>query len=356
MPCLNFCNRSLLYTFVEGNGGHMTFNAARQPFSFSAVVFVLLAMLFAVRYAVVRYAVEAPFFGGMPAAASLSGFSVEYPWLAVISVVVLLMWTLFIIVQLTVRYASASSRNYLPMQFFLITACGVVIPGEALASFLAAWLLALSTRQFVSSFRKDFRFQEVFRAGFYLGFIPLFYAPGILLLLIIPLVLLLYRRSGRELAVCIVGAMMPVPGAGFLYWACGESPSFIYREIWRCVSERPPLDYPAQVPVVASVVAGIVVLLVLRAVVWYLTHRRGMRTRQRKAMAHVSLMLFVAFLSFLIPGYSPVAVPLLAIPVAMAVPYSFSGKRTWFPTLLYCLLLFAVLTLNLGPVLGISIP
>lgn len=334
----------------------MQFNAARQSFSFSAVVSGLLAVLFAVRYFVSPHPFETPFAGGMPLAAAFTGFSVEHPWWAALIAALLLAWTLFIITQLTVRYASATSRNYLPAQFFIITAMGVALSAEALASFFAAWLLALSARQFISSFRKDYRFSEVFRAGFYLGFIPLLYVPGAILLLLIPVVLSLYRRSLRELAVSVVGALLPVPGAGFLYWACGEEPAFIYREIWRCVSERPALQYPSGVPIVASVAAGLILVLVLIAVAWFLSHRKGMRTKQRKVMAHVSLMLLAMLLSLAIPGGSTSVIPLIAVPVAMAVPYSFSGGHAAVSSLLYLLLLAVVLALNVPLVLGIPVP
>ncbi len=335
----------------------MAFNAARQSFSLSAVVSILLAVLFAARYAVAPYSFEEPFTGGMPVAAGITEFSAGWPRLSALLTILLVIWILVIVIQLTVRHASATSRNYLPIQFFIIAACGITVPAEALASFLAAWLLVLSTRQFISSFRKDMRFEEVFRAGLYLGFIPLLYAPGVLFLLLIPAAMSLYRRSARELTVSLAGALLPVPAAGFLYWAWGESPLFIYREIWRCVSERPGMLWPQHIPIAASVVAGLVVVMALVAVVWFLSHRKGMRTKQRKVMAHVSLMLLAALISTLIPGSSPAVVPLAAIPVAMAVPYSFSGRRmAIISSVLYCLLLIAVFALNLAPVLGVSIP
>ncbi len=335
----------------------MVFNAARQSLSFSAAVSLLLAALFAARYCLAPYPLEEPFAGGMPLAAALTEFSAAHPVLSLVMTAVLVFWMLFIIVQLTVRYASATSRNYLPAQFFIITACGIVIPGEALAAFPAAWLLLLSTRQFISSFRKDMRFEEVFRAGLYLGLIPLFYAPGAVFLLLIPAAMSLYRRSERELAVCLGGALLPVPAAGFLCWAFGESPVFIYREVWRCAEERPVMSWPSQIPIAASVVAGLVMVLSLIAVVWFLSHRKGMRTRQRKLMAHVSVMLLVSLLSLAVPGSSPAVIPLIAVSVAMAVPYSFSGRRmAAASSVLYCLLLLAVLALNLAPVLGITVP
>lgn len=334
----------------------MTFNAARQPFFLSATVSVTLAVLFAVRHAIAPGPVELPFTDGMPVAAALTRFSTAHPRLAMAAASVILLWIVFVIVRMTVRYSSATNRNYLPFQFFVITACGIVISGEALASFAAAWLLVLSTKHSIDSFRKNFRFEDAFRAGFFLGTIPLLYAPGVLLLPLIPIVRSLYRRSPRELAVGSVGALLPVPAAGFLYWAFGEDSSFIYRELWRCLSERPAVQWPGQIPVTALAVAALVIAITVAAVAWFLAHRKGMRTRQRKIMGHVSFMLLLILASMSIPGASPSVVPLLATGVAMAVPYAFFGKQALAWSIVYCVVLAAVLVLDLAPVLGVSIP
>jgi hypothetical protein len=248
-----------------------------------------------------------------------------------------------------VRNASAATRNYLPFQFFVIAACGVWFSGELLASCLAALLLALSTKHFVESFRKDYRFEDSFRAGLFLGLIPLLYAPGVVLLLLIPVVSSIYRRSAREFTVSLAGVLLPVPAAGFLYWAFGKVPEFVYTEIWRCLSTMPAIDYPAQIPIVATAVAGLAVVLALAAVVWFMTHRKGMRTKQRGIMYHVSFMLILTLALPAIPGgLSPSSIPLVAIPIAMAVPYAFLGKLSLPASIVYCLLLAAVSVLNLA--------
>lgn len=334
----------------------MTFNAARQSFAFSAAMSCLLAALFAVRFVVAPYAAEAPFMGGMPPAAAITAFSVQYPWLSVAIALFLLVRILFVVVQLTVRYASATSRNYLPSQFFIMAACGIAVSGEAVSAFMAALLLLFSIRQFISSFRKDYRFEEAFRAGFYLGLIPLLYAPGVLLLLLIPAVMSLYRRSLRELTVCVIGALLPVPGACSIYWVLGESPAFIYRELWRSALESPAIQSPAQIPIVATVAAGVLAVLVITAMVWFLMHRKGMRTRQRKVMWHVSMLFAAMALSLLLSGSSASAAPLMAVLVAMAVPYAFSGRQALVSSILYCVAIAVFLALNLLPILGISVP
>jgi hypothetical protein len=331
-------------------------NVSRQTFPFSAAVSVALGGLFAARSIFAPYPVEEPFTGGMPLAARLAGFSAANPGLSAVVVAIIILWIILAVVHIAVRYASATNRNYLPFQFFVIAACGICLPGELLASFLAAWLLVLSTKYFIESFRKDYRFEDVFRAGLFLGAIPLLYAPGVILLLLIPVALSLYRRSSREFIVCLAGVLLPVPVAGFLHWAFGEMPSMIYTEIWRCLSVRPAVEYPAQFPVTAAVAAGLVMALALAAVVWFLAHRKGMRTRQRNIMSHVSYMLVLVSVSAALPGASLSIIPLVSIPVAMAVPYSFFGKQALVLSIVYIVMLCAVLTLNVSAVAGVSLP
>lgn len=333
----------------------MKLNAARQPFSLTLFISALLLAVFAVRRFVMPYPAETASAAGMPLAEWLSGFSDANPgWNAAIFLL-LAVWTPYVLIQLTVRYASAISRNYLPVTIFIIAACGVAVPGETIASYGAALLLALATRRFISSFRRDMRFEDSFLGGFYLGMIPLLYAPGAILLLSIPLLANLYRRQRRELAVGIIGALLPVAGTWFLSWASGKGGWFIFTEFWRSVSEYGGFT-ASGMPVTAFVCAGLAGLLAAIAVAWYLSNRKGMRTRQRKVMAHISLTLLLAALSLAAPGSSLPVLPLISVPVAMAIPYAFTGKQAFASSLVYFLLISTVLALNLLPLFGLPLP
>lgn len=333
----------------------MKLDAARQPFSITLIGSGLLLALFAARYFIAPYPIETPAATGMPLAAWLTRFSTANPrWSAAITLV-LVMWISYIMIQLTVRYASATSRNYLPIPIFIITACGLFIPGETLAAYTAALLLILAIRQFISAFRKDYRFEEAFRGGLYIGLIPLLYAPAAVLLLLVPVLMSLYRRSSRELAVSLIGAVLPTLGAWFILWVSGEGVWFLFTEFWRSVSVR-TIAWPPPFSIIFYICAGLAAVLVFTAIFWFVGNRKGMRTRQRKVMAHISLSFALIALSLGAPGSSLSVLPLLSIPAAMAIPYAFTDRQAALSTLAYYLLLLAVLALNLSPILGISIP
>ena len=333
----------------------LNMNASRQSFIVSALLCALMAVLFVARWRLAPYPVEIPFEGGMPLAAMLTRFTVAHPWWAATIAAVIVVWTLLLLVQLSIRYATAASRNYLPAQIFLVGAGGLAVPGEALAAFIATWLATLAIRQFAFSFHKGLRFSEVFHAGFYLGLMPLLYAPVVVAVVPVAIAaLLVYRRLGREAVVCFAGLVLPVPAAGFIHWAAGADGGFIWRELWRCALENRPTV--GLVPNSVVLPAALILILVLVAILWVAGHKKSVRKTQYKFMAHISLTLLFFAASAAVPGTSITLAAIAAVPCAVSLPYAFAEKTATASTLLYCLILAAVLVLNLLPVLRISLP
>jgi hypothetical protein len=331
-----------------------TFNAARQSFPFVLISSVVLIALFFVRYFVSPYPIEQPYIEGMPLAEWLTRWSVvHYVWSSMIGFI-LVVCTGFVVMQLSASFVSVASRNYLPIPIFIIAACGIFVPAEALASYLAAWLLSLATRQFMLTFRKDYRFTEAFKGGFYLGFIPLLYAPAAVLLALIPIVATLYRRSGRELTVGITGALLPILGAWFIDWARGEGVWHLFGEWWRCVAHRGAPLWPTELPVMAIVCGGIIIALYAIALGWFIARRKGMRTRRRKVMIHISVTFLLLALSFALAGSSLTGLPLLAVANSITIPYSFTGRQSVVSSVLYILLIATTLVMNICSLFDIA--
>lgn len=327
-------------------------NASRQSLPVSAVMCTGLATLFVTRYLLVPFPVEAPFEGGMPLASALVRFTAHHSWLASATAVLIVAWTLLLVVQMTVKYSPAGIRNYLPAQIFLVAAAGIVASDEPLAALTAAWLLTLAMRRSAFSFHKGYAFSELFHTGFYLGLIPLLYAPAAVIVLPAAIAALsIYRRSGREAVVCLAGLLLPVPVAGFIHWAAGASGDFIYRELWRCAVE--PRTPWREMPLGMVAVAVPVLILAFTGMFWVLWHKKSIRKAQYKFMRHASFVMFLIAASATVPGSSATVATLAALPCALGVPYAFQGKLAVTSTLLYCAVLLAVFALNLLPVLDI---
>lgn len=345
-------------------------NASRQSLIVSALLCALLAALFVARWCLAPYGVETPFaggaggaggtggmgdmggMGGMPLAAALTRFTLAHGWWAAVCGAVVVVWTLLIVVQLSVKYAPASSRNYLPPQIFLVVAGGIAMSGQALAAIFASWLFALSIRQFAFSFHKGHSFTELFHAGFWLGLIPLLYAPAALWALPVALsALVIFRRSSREAVVCLAGLVLPLSAAGFVHWAAGSGGGYVWSKLWRCVVDAPAVAM--SLPLITLAVALPVVALVSSALVRAAGMRKNLRKTPYKFVAFTAFVLLWTLGSSATPGTTATLFPLLGVPCSVIVPYAFVGRRAGVSTAIYCLILAAVLALHLLPVLGI---
>jgi hypothetical protein len=330
-------------------------NASRQTFVTSALVCALLAALFVARYLLAPMPVEVPFDGGMPLAATLTRFTEAHPWLAGSIAVVVAVWTLAVVVQLTIRYAPAASRNYLPAQIFILCTAGIAISGQPLPALMVAWLFVLATRQFARSFHKGYAFDEIFHGALYAGTIPLLYAPALFVAPVVALsALAIYRRSGREGMVCLTGLLVPFAIAWFTGWAVGDGAGLTIGEIWRYALRGSHFweSLPLSLLGVAVPLSALTLVGVFRA----LSNRKSIRRTQYKFMQHASLTLLAVVASGVLAGSSATFFALVATPCALSIPYAFSGKMAVVSTVFYCLILMGVCVVNLLPVLGVSLP
>jgi len=327
-------------------------NAGRQPFPASAAICVALAALFVVRYRMGLDPTAAPFEGGMPLAAALTRLSTDMPWVAAGVAAVVVTWTLMVMMQITVRFAPASGRNYLPPQLLLVGAGGVALGGETLAALLGAWLLTLALRGFAFSLRKGYRFSEVFHAGFFLGWLPLLYAP---MAAVVPLAtvaaIVIYRRTLREAVVSFVGLGVAVPAAGFVHWAGGAPADFIYRELWRCATV--PTHTLGLVPWPSVAIGGMVAVLAAIAVVWGHGHRKSFRNTPYRFLQHAALTLLLVTASAALPGSTATLVPLAAVPCAAVSAFAFHGRAAVVSTAIYIAIVAAVLLRDLPALAGL---
>ena len=104
----------------------------------------------------------------------------------------------FLIGRSSVRAELYATRCFLAMPLFGVVSCGVLLSSDYLTQSLTLLLLALASRNYYNSFHRHYCFDRMFRGSLYVGLIPLLYAPGAGLLLLIPLVVLLFRRTLRE--------------------------------------------------------------------------------------------------------------------------------------------------------------
>lgn len=287
---------------------------------------------------------------------------VELPVWEMAAAGIVLVWTLVLIAQLTIKYGPQGGRNYLPQQIFIVAVGSSVFSGGAeegggvLSSLLCAWLLVLALRQFIFSMHKGFRFEQVFRAGLYLGFVPLLYAPcAPVVLIFVPAALGIFRRSWREWIVGLAGLVVPVGMVLFAGWATRSVDMVVEwsgapARLWTGLTTLPAggltgwIDgfWLVRVPVPTLVVWGLVVVAGAIGALWPLSRRAVVRKTPLRFMAAVALVLCLLLLSAAIPSSSGVLVPMVGAVVALSLPYAFQGRWATVSTVIYCATLIAV--------------
>ena len=170
----------------------------RQPLPVATFTFLVIVII-----AFVRAWVTQRFAGEIPAVSAPLGyytaaFRLSWPLLSAAASIVMLFVAGFLIGRSSVRAELYATRCFLAMPLFGVVSCGVLLSSDFLTQSLTLLLLALASRNYYNSFHRHYCFDRMFRGSLYVGLIPLLYAPGAGLLLLIPLVVLLFRRTLRE--------------------------------------------------------------------------------------------------------------------------------------------------------------
>ena len=106
--------------------------------------------------------------------------------------------------RLAVRYGLYPVSSTLTIPLYGLVACGILLGREYLTESVTAFILLLSTQSFFACFRNGYAIGAVFRASFFLGLLPLLYAPLLPLPLLILAAAFCFRRTGgnRQVILC----------------------------------------------------------------------------------------------------------------------------------------------------------
>ena len=156
----------------------------------------------------------------------------------------LMLFTGMSIGRLTVRYNLYSVGTCLAIPLYGAIACGLAVGGDCLTTFAASALLALATKNFCRSYCNGFGFDAIFRASLYIGLLPLVATAAAPLLILLPLAVMLFRRTLREVAVAVAGLLLPALTLCYVFFLVDvnvvqkEAHSSPERRC-RCSSRRP---------------------------------------------------------------------------------------------------------------------
>lgn len=253
----------------------------------------------------------------------------------------LMLFTGMSVGRLTVRYNLYSVGTCLAIPLYGAIACGLAVGSDYLTAFAASALLALATKNFCRSYCNGFGFDAIFRASLYIGLLPLVATAAAPLLVLLPLAVMLFRRTLREVTVAVAGLLLPVLTLCYVNWGAGGGFLAPVAELGSAFVAGMPLSLFLSTPVQSLVLLGAVFILDLMALLFFLSDIHALGTKPRLIFIfNISVLLLTAAV-LCGPAATPGTVALAAVPSAVLLPFMFVRIHRAIALPLYLLLLAA---------------
>ena len=265
---------------------------------------------------------------------------------------VLILFTGMCAGRMTIRYNLYSVGTCLAIPLYGAIVCGLAVGDDFLPAFTASALLALSVKNFARSFCNGYGFDAIFRASLYLGLLPFVSTAALPLLLILPLAVLLFRRTLREVAVAAAGLLLPAFTICYINWGAGGEFTAPLTALGNAFIAGKPLMLFTAIPFRNLILLGGILVLDLLAVLFFLSDIYAVGTKSRTILIYIISVLVLAAAVLCGPAATPGAVALTAVPSAVLLPFMFVRIHRNIALLLYLLLLASAV---IGTILQYSI-
>ena len=259
----------------------------------------------------------------------------------------LMLFTGMSVGRLTVRYNLYSVGTCLAIPLYGAIACGLAVGGDCLTTFAASALLALATKNFCRSYCNGFGFDAIFRASLYIGLLPLVATAAAPLLILLPLAVMLFRRTLREAVVALSGAILPLFFAGFIHWAAGGRFDGPVRQVAAAITSDSGYRFFDGNTLFSLIAWGVIFFLLICSAAGVLLDIRTLKTKPRNILFYNLYVLCVVAGIYFVPYSSPVTLTLAAPAAATLIPVVLTKFNSAAASMFYTVLILLSLVLGL---------
>ena len=252
---------------------------------------------------------------------ALLSFQANYYIMSLVVSGFLVIFTGFNIARLSVKYSLFAGHSSLAMPLYGLFACGFVFVDDYLVAYLSSFLLVLTVKYYCSGYRlNSYGFSSIFHGSIILGLMPYIYPASISLILILPFIVLIFKRSLREMVVAIGGVVLPSLIISYILWLRGDG---VLSHVLMII-ESLKLDYNAVAQlnnmVSAYVIFGTYISLVVIAYLCYLKDRYQSTKKARRITIFNMYLALCCVVVLIIPSSTTAVMALLAIPTSILIP------------------------------------
>lgn len=211
-------------------------------------------------------------------------------------------------------------RTTITIPLYGITACGIFLPGGSLTAALASLMFAIAMRSYFGAYRDGYGFSPIFFGSLCLGALPLLYAPATALLLLMPLAVIIFKRSAREALVAVAGTVFAPIAACYICWGAGgdfAEPLMMSADALTAVSGY---RFFGAISAGSAALAASLLAMVLGAAMFSSANIYSMNSRARYITLFNLCAFAVALTTLAMPSSTVTALGLVAVPTAMIIP------------------------------------
>lgn len=225
--------------------------------------------------------------------------------------------------RMAVRYNLYAVATCLGIPLVGLVVCALGSGADYLSGLVTVTLLALSVKHFARAYCNGYAFDALFRASFYLGLYVLTAPATLPLLLLLPLSIVLFRRTFRETVVALAGLVLGPLTLGYVNWGLGGDFTAPLSYAGYAALAGSPFQLIAAWPLPRLLLAGAILLLDLAAIGCLLTDLYAVGTKARFILLFNLGTLAAACIVLCGPAATPALAPLLALPSAVLLPFLF---------------------------------
>ena len=281
-----------------------------------------------------------------PLGALLAEFQRSHNGVSVVVVFLTAITSAYLVTRSSVRHNLYTRRTYIAMVMFSLCTCCLFGCEEWLRSWATLLALQLAFRNFESGFRRSYAFGEMFRGAFFLGLVPLLYAPVATVLLLLPLLVFLFHRPAREVPVIAVGACLPLAISSYVGWGRGYELGYVAERTIAAITAESGYTLFGGAQLFDLLAMGAVLFVVLMSLGVYMIELGALKFKARRIHVFYIALAATILASALAAGSDCCTWLLLSLPIAVSMPLLFVRAEVRFSMVTYiALVTLAVLSL-----------
>lgn len=276
----------------------------------------------------------------------LVGLQSQFPVMSTLLSLVILTIGAMLNLSVPTRYNLFGRASQIPIFLYVCFVVGFSTSSDTFSAPLAASLGVCSLRDFYRAYQSSSFTSKLFTAAFWMGFLPMIYPSTIVLWIAAFVFMILFVRSLREVAVVVVGLILPCAIFIYVRWLFGHDFDVQIVELWSSIISR--FDFQSVRFVDYHIVLALLVgLLSLYGVLQVSVMSLRYVARMRIYCAYI--LVFLGVLMFVLPSFNFESYASLASPLSIAVTPALLRMRSWLSMPLF----IAILLLVVIPLLGV---